>query len=94
MIKLSLTVSILLVGCAEKPEIKGSWVSITKPPIQIVYMNKADIISPEVVFGLVKQVEAHPYKNYKFNENIGITVNAASHQSSVLTNDVSIDKGE
>jgi len=85
---------LLLVGCVQKPEVTGSWVSVTKPPIQIVYMNKDETITPEVVFGLVKQVEAHPYKNYKFNENIGITVDATSHQSSVLTNEVSIGKGE
>ena len=81
-----LLLSLLLCGCAEKPEIKGSWLSITKPPIHIVYVNKADAITPDVVQRLVGEAKLVPYKDYKFNEAVLISGNFAAHQSSDLDN--------
>jgi len=85
-----LLLSLLLCGCAEKPEIKGSWLSITKPPIHIVYVNKADVITPDVVQRLVGEAKLVPYENYKFNETVLISSNFTAHQSSDLANASSV----
>jgi len=88
-----LTPLLLLVGCAQKPEVTGSWVSVTKPPIQIVYMNRDEVITPDVVYEMMDRAARFPYKDYQFNSVTGVSVDATSHQSSSTVNSTEI-KGE
>ena len=82
---------VVLAGCAQKPESKGAWISVEKPPIRIVYMNKAETITPEMVRLCIAQAKSVPYKDYKFNESIKVVLDANSHQSSSITNVSDVD---
>ena len=73
-------------GCATKHKTQTGWVSVTKPPIQVIYVNRHGAVSPKIVHGIIKQVEAFPYHDYKFNDVTGITIDANAHQSGSQSN--------
>ena len=71
----------LLTGCTDKQPARVAWVSIEKPPIRLIYVNRQDLVSDETVHHLLQHIERQPFKNYKFNETTAIRVEATSHQS-------------
>ena len=85
----------LFTACAKKPKVQGSWVSITKPPVQIVYTNRYNVVTPEVVRQLVRAASLVPYKDYQFNSITGVSGEFNGHQSSTIGNssEVNINNG-
>jgi len=84
-------VSSFMVGCASKPETETGWVSVTKPPIRVIYINRHGAVPASMVHGIIKQVEAFPYHDYHFNESTGVLLESTSHQSSSTSNSSSVD---
>ena len=85
----------LLVGCGQaNKEIAGSWVSVEKPPLRVIYVNEKKSVSPEMVQHLIRQVKTIPYKDYKFNDNIGISVSGSgsSQVSNTQSDTVSVTR--
>jgi hypothetical protein len=78
----------LLVGCSDKPEV-ASWVSIEKPPIKIVYVDRDRTITPETVRQLVGQARLFPYEDYQFNTAANIGISNEQSISEDLSQDVS-----
>jgi hypothetical protein len=85
---------LLVTGCAQKPEQEGGWISVEKPPIRVVYINKHQSVSPEMVHALVKQVGGFKYENYRFNDGVSISFDAHAHQSSDISNSSNVDIGK
>ncbi len=75
-------------GCASKEKDNASWISVVKPPIQIVYVSRDKEIEPTLVHSLVTQVTGVPYKDYQFNENINVSLNT---NTSRVESDTEVD---
>ena len=73
----------LLTGCTDKQPARVAWVSIEKPPIRLIYVNRQDLVSDETVHHLLQHIERQPFKNYKFNAGIKIKLDANAHQSDI-----------
>ncbi len=69
-----------IVACAEKAKDHATWVSVVKPPIQVVYVSRDKDIDPSLIHSLVTQVSRVPYKDYYFNENIGVSLNTNTNR--------------
>ena len=82
---------LLLTGCAQKPDLHGSWFSVEKPPIKIVYINRDDVVSPEVAYRLTRMASQVPYKDYKFNENANVSLTATGVQDIAVSNSTELD---
>ncbi len=72
-------------GCSTEIKQQSSWISVEKPPIRIIYVNKAGAISDATVTNLVRQATGVRYKDYSFNENVGVSINANASRSIVDT---------
>jgi len=70
-----------IVACAEKAKDHATWVSVVKPPIQVVYVSRDKDIDPSLIHSLVTQVSRVPYKDYYFNENIGVSLTGNVNRS-------------
>ncbi len=77
-----------IIACAEKAKDNAAWISVVKPPIQVVYVSRDKDIDPSLIHSLVTQVSRVPYKDYYFNENIGVSLNTSTNR--VIT-DTEID---
>ncbi len=69
-----------IVACAGKAKDNATWVSVVKPPIQVVYVSRDKDIDPSLIHSLVTQVSRVPYKDYYFNENIGVSLNTNTNR--------------
>ncbi len=70
-----------IIACAEKAKDHATWVSVVKPPIQVVYVSRDKDIDPSLIHSLVTQVSGIPYKDYYFNENIGVSLTGNVNRS-------------
>ena len=95
------TAMILMNGCAKKGHMpaRAEWLSITKPPVQVIYISQTKI-TPVQIRNLLAQTNLVPYRDYKFNDTTSVSMSAATdqtHHQSTSTTDttsVSIDSGK
>ncbi len=83
-ITLSSVAALAILGCSSRPHYQPkAWVSVTKPPIRIIYMDYEKDITAETVHRLTQQVKDVKYEDYKFNENANISIgfDAEAHSS-------------
>ncbi len=81
MIVLAFIIMLNFVACAEKAKDHATWISVVKPPIQVVYVSRDKDIDPSLIHSLVTQVSGIPYKDYYFNENIGVSLTGNVNRS-------------
>ncbi len=89
--------AVILTGCTSRPGYQPkSWVSVTKPPIRVIYMDYEKDIDANTVHRLTEQVKTVPYRDYMFNENANINIgfNAAAHSSHSDTTIIDVAGGE
>ncbi len=75
---------VLMTGCTNRPHYQPkAYVAVTKPPMQIIYVDYEKDISAAMVHGLTDQIRNLPYHDYKFNDSSSINIgfDAASHSS-------------
>ena len=95
------TAMIIMNGCARKGHMpaRSEWLSITKPPVQVIYISQTKI-TPTQIRNMLTQTNLVPYRNYKFNDVTSVSMSAATdqthHQSTSNTDatSVSISSGK
>lgn len=84
-----------LTGCTKAgyPPPRQEWLSVTKPPIQVIYVSQTKI-TPAQVHNIIRQTKLTPFRNYPFNDVTGISlsadVNRQHHQSTSNTDSTSV----
>ena len=68
-----LNIAGIIVGCSYRHKPVG-WVSIEKPPMRVILVDSQKDVDPKTVYRIMDSMNNMPYKNYKFNEGVGISV--------------------
>ena len=76
-----LLVSFMVIGCATKQESQAAWFSVTKSPVQLVYIGKGDEMDADLMYQMLCMARDEPYKNYKFNKKLAIELDALSNKN-------------
>ena len=77
--------AVVLIGCAQKIQPKA-WLSVEKAPMRVILVDNEKDITPQTVHMVIDHVNSVDYRDYKFNDNTGISlhsdVNDQRHSSS------------
>ena len=82
MIRLSIVAILAMTGCDRQPS-RVAWISVEKPPIKVIYIDKQGELDPVITDRVFSIVGHTPYRNLKLNETTSVSLEANSHQSDV-----------
>jgi len=83
MIKLSMVVVLALAGCSDKQPTRVAWLSVEKPPIKVIYIDKQGQLDPAITSKVFEVVWTTPFRDVSINENTNISMKAESYQSDI-----------